>query len=109
MVCIALAVKNICITDASYGTRKLTDIISTTSSTEDGADSPNEMTPIAWKTPLLIRIDPLIGPRMSSGTLGPCVITVTRITSMLISARALAFASWSSDQHTVYHLTGSIS
>ena len=52
-----------------------------------------EMTPMAWKTPELIRREPLSGPFRSELTRGPWVRTVTRITSMLIRARVDAFAS----------------
>lgn len=52
-----------------------------------------EMTPIAWKTPLLMIREPLIGPFISAGTLGPWVMTVTTMMSILTRASELAFAS----------------
>jgi hypothetical protein len=55
---------------------------------------PNEITPIAWNTPLLMIREPLIGPFISAGTLGPCVMTVMTMMSILKRASELAFASW---------------
>lgn len=37
--------------------------------------------------------DPLMGPRISAGTFGPWVMTVTMMINMLINAKVLAFAS----------------
>jgi hypothetical protein len=51
---------------------------------------------MAWKTPLLIRREPFNGPFRSFETCGPCTNTVMRMTSMLINANVLAFASWDS-------------
>lgn len=54
-----------------------------------------EITPIAWKIPSLIHIiSPPIFPLFSEGTVQPCVTTVKTITSILISANVLAFASF---------------
>lgn len=54
---------------------------------------PKEMTPIAWKTPLLMMREPFIGPRISGLTRGPWVMTVMTMMSMLSNAIVLAFAS----------------
>lgn len=54
---------------------------------------PNEMTPTAWKKPLLTKSSPFRFPLRSFGTRGPCVMTVTMITNMLINANVDAFAS----------------
>ena len=51
------------------------------------------MTPMACATPLSISRDPLRFPLKSAGTLGPCVMTVMIMTSMLINANVDAFAS----------------
>jgi len=56
--------------------------------------SPKDITPMAWNTPLLMIREPLMGPFISAGTLGPCVMTVTTMMSMLKRASELAFASW---------------
>ena len=55
---------------------------------------PNEITPMAWKTPSLINNDPLRLPFRSDGTRTPCVMTVTMITSILINANVDAFANY---------------
>ena len=61
---------------------------------QDGRECiPKDITPIAWKRPLLMSNDPRNWPLISDGTRGPCVITVIRIMSILSNARVLAFAS----------------
>ena len=55
---------------------------------------PNEMTPTAWKKPLLTKSSPFRFPLRSFGTRGPCVMTVIMITNMLINANVDAFASY---------------
>ena len=55
--------------------------------------SPNDITPIAWKTPPRTNREPFRSPLDSSGTCAPCVMTVIIMTSILIKARADAFAS----------------
>ena len=60
-------------------------------------DEPNDITPIAWNTPLLIvRSGVVKFPLDSGGTRNPCVTTVIKITAILINASVLAFASYSS-------------
>jgi hypothetical protein len=54
---------------------------------------PKEMTPTAWKKPLLTKSSPLRSPLRSLGTVAPCVMTVIIITNMLINANVDAFAS----------------
>lgn len=57
-------------------------------------DSPNDITPTAWKKPELIMRRLLISPRESDGTRKPCVMTVTTITIILTRASADAFANY---------------
>jgi hypothetical protein len=62
-----------------------------------GDDEPNDITPMAWNTPLLIVSRGVLKvPLDSAGTRNPCVTTVIRITPMLINANVLAFASCTS-------------
>ena len=46
--------------------------------------------------------DPRIGPLVSAGARGPCVITVIKIMSMLNNANVLAFASYADISGFVY-------
>ena len=61
-----------------------------------GADNePNDMTPIAWKIPLLmVKRGVLNVPLDSFGTMKPWVTTVNSMMTMLINASVLAFASY---------------
>lgn len=53
------------------------------------------MTPTAWKKPSLTVKRAVLNPPFSElGTLNPWVTTATRMTDILINARALAFASY---------------
>ena len=57
----------------------------------DRKDIPNEMTPTAWKKPVLMnRDDDVIFPLRSEGRLAPCVITVKRMMTMLSNANVEA-------------------
>jgi hypothetical protein len=59
-------------------------------------DEPKDITPMAWKMPLLmVRRGVLKFPRDSAGTRNPCVTTVMRMIIMLMRASVLAFASFS--------------
>lgn len=56
---------------------------------------PNDITPTAWKMPLLmVQSSSGKSPRDSCGTEKPCETTVMTMTSMLINASVLAFASY---------------
>lgn len=58
-------------------------------------DSPNDMTPMAWKMPLLIvRSGVVNSPRSAVGVMMPCTTTVMIMMIMLIKASVLAFASY---------------
>lgn len=59
----------------------------------NGEDEPNDITPMAWKTPSLMMMDPFSGPLDSAGAKGPWVTMVMRMRTMLINAKVLAFAS----------------
>lgn len=54
------------------------------------------MTPMAWKTPVLMTRLPLRGPRMFGDCIGPWVATVRIMTFMLIKASVDALANYSS-------------
>jgi hypothetical protein len=54
---------------------------------------PKEMTPTAWKKPLLTKSSPFKLPLRSLSTNGPCESTVIRMTSIEIKANVEAFAS----------------
>lgn len=56
-------------------------------------NKPNDITPMAWKTPSLMMMDPFSGPLDSAGAKGPWVTMVMRMRTMLINAKVLAFAS----------------
>lgn len=59
-------------------------------------NKPKDMTPIAWKTPLLmVKRGVLKVPLDSFGTMKPWVTTVNKMMTMLINASVLAFASCS--------------
>lgn len=56
---------------------------------------PNDITPMAWKMPLLIvNSGVLKEPRSADGTSTPCTSTVTTMTSMPIRAIVLALANY---------------
>lgn len=58
-------------------------------------NKPNDMTPIAWKIPLLmVKRGVLNVPLDSFGTMKPWVTTVNSMMTMLINASVLAFASY---------------
>jgi hypothetical protein len=57
---------------------------------------PKDITPMACVTPLLmVKRDVSNVPLDSAGTVNPCVTTVSKMTSILINASVLAFASYS--------------
>lgn len=59
---------------------------------------PNDITPIAWNIPVLtVRSGVLKEPLASVGARTPWTTTVTMMTTMLIKASVLAFASCSSE------------
>jgi hypothetical protein len=63
-------------------------------------DKPKEITPMDWKTPLLIvRRGILKLPLSDAGTRTPCVTTVIRMIAILINARVLAFANYFRQLH----------
>lgn len=92
-----LAIWNYCeklTTDESYRIRSVraNDVI------EFSRYLPNDITPIAWNTPSLTVNNGLLKlPLFSAGTVKPWVTTVRMMTSMLMSARALAFANYHPD------------
>lgn len=76
----------------AYGKQKLLDESAISEYKERGT-LPNDITPIAGKTPLRTKREPLRSPRSSGATLAPWVMIATTMTSMLISAKVDAFAN----------------
>jgi hypothetical protein len=70
---------------------------------KNGRDGPKDITPMAWKTPLLrVKRGVLKVPFSDLGTRKPCVTTAIKITIMLIKANVLALANFIHQHDTIF-------
>jgi hypothetical protein len=67
---------------------------------DHGIDEPKEMTPTAWKMPvLMVKRGRLKVPFEDAGTKKPCVTTVVKMITILIKAKVLALANYFRQLH----------
>lgn len=67
---------------------------------DNGKDEPKEMTPTAWKMPvLMVKRGRLKVPFEDAGTKKPCVTTVIKMITILIKAKVLALANYFRQLH----------